>query len=66
MNVIAVYSANVSRHPSVSAIQKGRPWRSITGIARNIGSDGRTYQKVAAECAAGSQAEARRDDDRLD
>ena len=34
--------------PAASALQNGTPRRSIVGIARNIGSDGRTNQKVAS------------------
>ena len=32
--------------------QKPMPPRSIAGVNRNIGSDGRTYQKVASICEA--------------
>lgn len=39
-------------HPAKSEDQKPKPDRSIAGMARNIGSDGKTYQKVAWACAA--------------
>jgi hypothetical protein len=42
----------VSTQPAPSAPQNGTPRRSIVGIARNIGSEGRTNQKVASAWAA--------------
>lgn len=40
-------SATVMMQPTVEAAQKGTPRSSIAGIARNIGSDGRTNRNVA-------------------
>lgn len=42
----------VSAQPAASDGQKSTPLRSMKGIRRNIGSEGRTYQKVASAWAA--------------
>lgn len=42
----------VSAQPAASAGQKPAPWRSSSGISRNIGSVGSTYQKVDCASAA--------------
>jgi len=38
--------------PETNAGQKPTPPRSIAGISKNIGKDGKTYQKVASMCEA--------------
>ena len=42
------YSATVRAQLAARLGQNPNPPRSIAGIARNIGSDGRTYQNVAS------------------
>jgi hypothetical protein len=42
----------VRRHERARAGQNPSPCRSIAGRTKNIGSDGRTNQKVASDCAA--------------
>ena len=49
---IIKYKTNVSTHPPINEGQNPMPLRSIAGVRRNIGSDGRTYQKVASICEA--------------
>src|SRR5512135_1506611 len=45
-------STNVMTQPAPRAGQKPTPPRSSAGTTRNIGSDGRTYQKVVSSCEA--------------
>jgi len=42
----------VSTQLATNAGQKPTPPRSIAGISKNIGRDGKTYQKVASMCEA--------------
>ncbi len=42
----------MSAQPASNEGQKPMPPRSITGIKRNIGSDGKTYQKVVSKSEA--------------
>lgn len=46
-SVITVSSSTLTAHPAARALQKCMPLRSNCGMTRNIGSDGRTYQRVA-------------------
>jgi hypothetical protein len=45
-HTVSTYSAIVSKQFAPKLVQKPTPALSIAGKARNIGSDGRTYQKV--------------------
>src|SRR5579863_3010890 len=48
IEAVIKYRTDVSTQPTINAVQKPMPPRSIAGMSRNIGSDGRTYQKVAS------------------
>jgi len=52
IEAVIKYKTNVSTHPPINEGQKPMPPRSIAGINKNIGNDGRTYQKVASICEA--------------
>jgi hypothetical protein len=43
---VSTYNAIVSKQLALKLVQKPAPALSIAGKTRNIGSDGRTYQKV--------------------
>jgi hypothetical protein len=47
-NTVNPYSRTVSPHDAIRASQNAIPCRSMAGNARNMGSDGSTYQKVAS------------------